>query len=151
MDFKENHVGVLDEAKVFINFMTSKTPYVNNLVFQGSNDDWTTFTDLYTFKDDVHEGWNYIQFREFNPKPAYHSYRFYGKVAGSCRVTEFKLIGVQAIADTNTEYTCTPQVHLSGSMLDLGAITVGDVTYADSVTPLVTSFSPRFGSVLGGT
>jgi hypothetical protein len=31
MTFKPSQVAVLDEAKVFINFITSKTPYVNNL------------------------------------------------------------------------------------------------------------------------
>lgn len=33
MTFKQDHVGVLDEAKVFIGFMTDKTHYVNNLIF----------------------------------------------------------------------------------------------------------------------
>lgn len=33
MTFKEGHVGVLDEAKIFINFMTSKTPYIDGLEF----------------------------------------------------------------------------------------------------------------------
>lgn len=33
MTMLEGHVGVLDEAKIFINFLSSKTPYVNNLFF----------------------------------------------------------------------------------------------------------------------
>lgn len=31
MTFKPNHVGILDEANIFINFLTSKTPYVDKL------------------------------------------------------------------------------------------------------------------------
>ena len=42
MTFKENHVAILDEAKIFIGFLTDKTPYVDNLEFQGSNDNWAT-------------------------------------------------------------------------------------------------------------
>jgi len=100
MTFKEGHVGVLDEAKVFIGFLVDKTPYVDNLFFHGSNDNWNTFDELHKFSDEIHEGWNYVDYREDGAtKPAYNSYRFYGMVAGSCQVTEFKLHGVQAIAD----------------------------------------------------
>jgi len=31
MTFRPNHVGILDEANIFINFLTSKAPYVGNL------------------------------------------------------------------------------------------------------------------------
>ena len=31
MTFKSDHVGILDEAKVFINFITSTDPYVDQL------------------------------------------------------------------------------------------------------------------------
>jgi len=33
IQFKEAHVGVLEEVKFFINEMFDKTPYVGNLVF----------------------------------------------------------------------------------------------------------------------
>jgi hypothetical protein len=101
MTFKDGHVGILDEAKIFINFLTDKTPYVNNLVFQGSDDDFSTTTDLYTFGEEIHEGWNYIDYRDDGVnKPAYNAYRFYGSVYGSCKVTEFRLHGVQAISNS---------------------------------------------------
>jgi hypothetical protein len=77
MTFKEGHVGVLDEAKVFIGFLTDKTPYVDNLAFHGSNDNWATFDELHIFSDEIHEGWNYIDYRDDDAvKPAYNSYRF---------------------------------------------------------------------------
>lgn len=95
MTMKKNHVAVLDEAKIFINFLTSKTPYVNNLAFQGSNDNWATFTELHRFSEEIHEGWNYINYRDHGvDKPAYNSYRFQGNETGACKVTEFRLHGV---------------------------------------------------------
>ena len=47
--FKKGHVGVLDEAKVFINFITSTDPYVDKLHFEGSNDNWVTSEPLFTY------------------------------------------------------------------------------------------------------
>ena len=64
MTFKEGHVGVLDEAKVFIGFLVDKTPYVDNLFFHGSNDNWNTFDELHKFSDEIHEGWNYVDYRD---------------------------------------------------------------------------------------
>jgi len=115
MTFKDGYQVVLTEAKLFINTLLDKTPYVGNLVFQGSNDGWTTSTDLYTFDVNVHEGWNYIRFGldedgdgVNDPKPSYNSYRFLGAVAGSCRVGEMRLTGVEAIASDTSTQTCTP-------------------------------------------
>jgi hypothetical protein len=109
MTFKKGHVGVLDEAKVFINFITSTAPYVNKLHFEGSNDGWLTKERLFTYGQDVHEGWNYINYRDEGlDKPAFNSYRFYGDATGSCRVTEFTLVGIEAIASEEPEPQCTP-------------------------------------------
>jgi len=63
VQYKENHVGVLEQVKFFINEMIDKSPYVGSLVFQGS-DDGATFTDLWTIDSAVHEGWNYHDFEE---------------------------------------------------------------------------------------
>lgn len=49
MTFREDYVAVLDEAKVFINFITSTEPYVDQLHFEGSNDDWATSERLFTY------------------------------------------------------------------------------------------------------
>jgi hypothetical protein len=111
MTFKTGYEGVLDEAKVFITDLIDKTPYVNNLVFQGSNDAWSTATDIHTFGIEIHEGWNYIFFsKSDDPKPSFNSYRFLGAVAGSCRVGEFRLSGVEVIADDGSTNTCTPTI-----------------------------------------
>lgn len=150
MNFKKDHVAVLDEAKVFIGFMTDKTHYVDKLVFQGSNDEWDTFTDLYTFGEQVHEGWNYINYSEVDDseKPAYNSYRFYGVESNACRVTEFRLIGVEAIQNDETTYSCTPVIKLDGQEL---SVSMEPVFYSADHTGKLTGISPRFGSVLGGT
>lgn len=63
MNFPQGTVAVLDEAKVFINWLTNPAIYVNNLAFQGSNNNWATFDSIAVFGSDIHEGWNYLNFR----------------------------------------------------------------------------------------
>jgi hypothetical protein len=92
--YKANHVGVLDEAKFFVNNLLSKTPFIG-MKFQGSNDG-TTFTDLWTIDEQVHEGWNSKDF-EAKSKPAFNIYRFQGKTTGSCRIGEVRLNGIESI------------------------------------------------------
>ena len=62
-------MGVLDEAKLFINNLLDKTPYVG-AKFEGSNDGkaWTT---LWTLDDTIHEGWNGKDF-EAGKQPSYN-------------------------------------------------------------------------------
>jgi len=146
MTFPTGQVGVVSEAKIFINYMTVHTPYANNLAFYGSNDNWATSDLLDTFGENVHEGWNYLDYRDIvHERPSYNSYKFKGNMKGSCRVTEFKLTGVQTIFDHNSTFTCTPKVII-------GSATTGltPVTFSAANTPLLTSIWPRFGSVLGG-
>lgn len=119
MTFKENHVVILDEAKIFIGFLTDKTPYVDNLEFQGSNDNWATHESLYTFGEELHEGWNYVDYRDEGAvKPVYNSYRFKGSAEGACRITEFKLHGVEAIDDDQDRYACTPKIFIGETQLE---------------------------------
>lgn len=151
MTFKEGHVGVLDEAKIFINFLTSKTPYVDNLEFQGSDDGGSTWTSLHTFGEELHEGWNYIDYRDDDVvKPGYNSYRFAGSESGACRITEYKLHGVEAMAESSDSHVCTPKIFLGTTELT-STTPLNDVTYSAASTPKLLSISPRFGSVLGGT
>jgi len=91
--------------------MTNATIYANNLAFLGSNDNWITSTQLSVIGSDVHAGWNYIDFRHLGAnKPAYNSYKFKGSVRGSCRVTEFRLTGVQNIDDMAADHKCLPVI-----------------------------------------
>ena len=66
---------MLDEVKFFVNKLIDKSPFVNNLVFQGS-DDGENFTDLWTINKAVHEGWNTKDFEE--DRPSFNIYRFQG-------------------------------------------------------------------------
>lgn len=150
MSFKEGHVAVLDESKIFIGFLRNKTPYVNNLQFRGSNDNWATSTLLHTFGEELHEGWNYIDYRDDGvTKPAYNSYKFVGNATGACEVTEFKLHGVQAVSDTTDSYVCTPKIFLGTTQLTTSS-PLADVTYTAASTPKITDITPRYGSELGG-
>lgn len=89
--------------------MTNATIYANNLAFLGSNDNWATSVQLAIIGSDVHAGWNYIDFRDLGAnKPAFNSYKFRGAVRGSCRVTEFRLTGVENIADLSANHKCLP-------------------------------------------
>lgn len=128
--------------KFFVNKLIDKTPFVGNLVFQGS-DDGVTFTDLWNINQSVHEGWNTKDFEE--DRPSFNIYRFQGGKAGSCRIGEVRIHGVESIdSDTNT-YSCTPKMSVDGVVTELEP-----VTYDSAFTPVLTGMSTRFGSVLGG-
>lgn len=149
MSFKDNHVAILDEAKVFIGFLLDKKPYVDKLSFQGSNDHFATWEELHIFGEEIHEGWNYIDYRDDgDEKPAFNSYRFFGSGVGACKVTEFRLHGVQAIADESDSHECAAQIVLGETTLDAA---LEPVLYSAASTPKLTNMSPRYGSVLGGT
>jgi len=64
MKFKTGYVGVLDKAKFFVPGVNLKSYYIDNTVLQGTNDDWATFTDIYTVEDTVSSGWNYVNFED---------------------------------------------------------------------------------------
>ena len=93
----------------------------------------------------VHEGWNSLDFEEEGSRPAYSVYRFQGAVKGSCRIGEVKLHGVEAIADDEPIYSCTPKLRIDDTVTELNAVSF-DADY----TPVLTGMSSRFVSVLGG-
>jgi hypothetical protein len=89
-----------------------------------------------------------LNYREHGiDKPAYNSYRFYGTAAGACRISEFRLHGVQAIASEASSYECTPTIYIGEDALTAD---LAPITYSSAKTPVINSISPRFGSVLGG-
>jgi len=100
---------------------------------------------LWLVDPSVHEGWNEHDFED-DDKPSHNIYRFKGSQPGSCRIGEISLYGIESIDDDEVSYTCTPKLILEGedSSAELNA-----VTFADSVTPVLTGMSTRFGSVLG--
>lgn len=134
---------MLDEVKFFINVLTDKSPFVGELVFQGS-DDGDIFTDLWTVDKSVHEGWNVHDFED-GSQPSFNIYRFAGASNGSCRIGEVRLLGIESIDSDTSQHTCTPKLTLDGVTTNLNP-----VTYDGALTPVLTSMSDRYGSVLGG-
>ena len=102
IQYKKNHVGVLDEVKFFINDLIDKSVYDGGLVFRGS-DDGLNWTDLWAIDASIHEGWNSHDFEE-GSKPAFNIYQFYGQYSGSCRVGEVRLHGIEAINNDSSSY-----------------------------------------------
>lgn len=145
IDFVDEQVGTVYEAKIFITDLNNSTPFVGNLVLQGSSDAGTTWDDLWTLDQDVHEGWNTKDFRDDASLPSYKQYRYNGAVAGSCRVGEANFVGVVGRNENLSTGTCIPKLTVDGVVTDLEA-----VTYDATKTPKLTAVSPRFGSVLGG-
>ena len=145
VDYGFGKVGVIESAKFFVRNLQDKTPFVNNLKFQGSNDGGATWDDLWTVDHNICEGWNYFEWEEEATRPAYNKYRWRGNTGGSCRVTEVEAQGVVAFDDDNDEYTCDVNLIVDGVSTPLNP-----VTYADDVTPILTDISPSYGSVLGG-
>ena len=144
---KEGFTFAIDELKVFFNKLLDKEPYIEgNLKIQGSNDAGASFTDIHSFDDEIHEGWNSLNWRA-SPQ-VYNKIRLQGAVSGSCRLGEIKLIGVEVLDDSNSSATCSAKITIDGNVTELG-----QVTYTDAATPSltpVTGVLPRYGSVLGG-
>jgi len=148
--FDSDFVAVLDEVSIFLNDLDTSADrelIADLLVFQGSNDDFSTTEDLFTISTDLHNGWNtHIWASADGDMPSYNSYRFLGSGAGACRVSEVKVVGVVAIDNDDSSYACTPVMTVDSVEYNLE-----DVTYDETVTPSLGAISPRFGTVYGDT
>jgi hypothetical protein len=145
--FKENHVGMLSQVKFFMGDINDKTIYADILTFQGSSDN-TTWVDLFTVDENVHEGWNYYQWEDAASQPKYQFYRLYSTVNKGCDVSELKMSGVETIDDSGATFTCALAIEKAGDNL---ANLTETVSYSGTLTPLLTAVNPRYGTVTGGT
>jgi len=149
--FKADHVGMLSQMKYFMGDITDITLYKDKLKFQGSNDNstGTTWTDLHIADDNIHEGWNYVDFNETGTLPKYRFYRMYSSTSNGCLVNEIKFTGVETVDNSDSAYSCNVQVSLGNgtSITNLAH----NVTYSNTLTSRLDSISPRYGSVTGGT
>jgi hypothetical protein len=145
MKFRTGHIGLLTQAKFFLNNI-DKATYMYNLVFQGSND-MTTWTDIVRVGEEVHEGWNYYSWTDPATQPNYSGYRFLGNNTGACLINEIKFQGTKTIDDNNNDYTCPAKLIIDEVSQDLP----NSVDYKDSKTSAIDSIVPRYGSVEGGT
>jgi len=103
--FKANHVGMLSQVKYFMGDIADKSIFVDKLKFQGSADN-TTWTDLYTADENVHEGWNYIKWEKPSEYPKYRFYRLFSDNKKGCLVGELKMAGVETVDDSSNTLTC---------------------------------------------
>lgn len=109
--------------KYFINYIDNRDQYEENLMFEGSADG-ETYTEIFTVGADVHEGWNYVDWEAGN----YQNYRFYrfrglGGSNGPCRIHELTFKGNEVIEDSNSSYSCTPQLVLGETTTALSPVT----------------------------
>lgn len=95
--------------------------------------------------EEIHEGWNYYNYAQ-GSELKYRYYRFFGTATGSCLIGEVAFRGFEVIDDSNSQYSCTASVNLGGVSTEL----TGSITYVSTLTPLLTSISPRYGKVTGG-
>lgn len=144
--FKEGHVGLISQVKWFLGDISDKTVYSGEAKLQGSNDG-TTYTDLFTMDENVHEGWNYFKWEDASSYPRYRFYRFYGTKAGSCIINEIKATGVETVDSPEANKACSAVVNIGATQTPL---TSGLITYESTKTPLLTGMNPRHGAVTGG-
>ena len=65
MSFKEGYKATLHKVKYFINYITDRAQYADNLVFEAydvENPTDAQITTIFTVDNNVHEGWNYYEF-----------------------------------------------------------------------------------------
>jgi hypothetical protein len=107
--------------------------------------DGSAYTDLFTFDDNVHTGWNYKEWTEAATQPSYTYYRFKGEANG-CNINEVELSGVETRLDDADTHTSPVKLIFDGVEQSLA----NSVTYSGAKTGLLSSISPRFGNVVGG-
>lgn len=108
-----------------------------------NNDSWD---DIFTMDENVHEGWNYYEWKKAEEYPKYRYYRFHGTKQGACAINEITLTGVETIDSMHDLFTCAVNLITGETKTELNTL-----DYLDQVTPVIDSLSPRYGSVEGGT
>lgn len=145
--FKADHVALISQMKYFMTNIDNLALYVDILKFQGSNDN-ATWTELHSADDNIHEGWNYVDWKESSSNPKFRFYRFFANSSSGCLVNEVKFTGVETVDNSDATYSCNVEVKINGAPVQNLA---NNVTYSNTITTLLTSMSPRFGTVTGGT
>jgi hypothetical protein len=145
--FKDNHVGMISQVKYFMPEIQDKSKYVDILRFQGSSDN-TTWVDLFTPDENVHEGWNYHKWENSAEYPTYRFYRFYSDTNNGCLINEIKLTGVETVSNTGATFTCPIAVEVNNEVF---ATLTETLEYSGTHTTNLTTVEPRYGPVTGGT
>jgi len=101
---------------------------------------------LFTVDENLHSGWNYHKWETSEDYPKYRFYRFYGPSTGACAINEVTFTGVETIDNEDSTYTCSAKLVIGDDETDLNTI-----EYQGTLTTLLESIFPRFGTVVGGT
>ena len=80
------------------------------------SEDGINFMDLYVFDENVHTGWNYIEWFDFAEKPKFRFYRFEGSASKACNVNEIEFYGAEVLDDEADSTTCAPEIILKGQL-----------------------------------
>jgi hypothetical protein len=78
--YPDGYVGYIERVRIFMDTFTDNSPYVENLKFQGSDDDFTTVTEIFTVGVEIHEGWNVYDMSDYGSPEAMASYRLINEV-----------------------------------------------------------------------
>lgn len=112
-----NHVGLLSQVKYFLGEVSSKSIYVDQMTFQGSADN-TTWVDIFTVDENIHEGWNYHKWDDASFYPRYRFYRFHHPTyRQGCLLNEIKLTGVETVDDSSESFNCPVAFESFGEIL----------------------------------
>lgn len=163
-DAQDGKSFMLDAVRVFLNELPYPTLYTgDNLKLQGYNAQTGQWTDIDKQFEDIHEGWNSLDWKKDEARPVFNSVRLYGQQKHSCRFGEVKLVGAEVYddrahfvdpEDDDYKYLCNVKVSLAGqeeSFLDA-------VEYSVNKTPALfrvgsdsglAPITPRYGSVYG--
>jgi len=114
MAYKEGHVALISQVKWFLSDIQDKSIYADETKLQGSNDG-TTYTDIFTMDENIHDGWNYHKWTDPADYPRYRYYRFYGTKAGSCVINEIKATGVVTVDSPDQNKACSAVVDINGT------------------------------------
>jgi hypothetical protein len=103
---------MLSQMKYFMTDINNPSLYSDKLKFQGSNDksNSTSWTDLHVADENIHEGWNYVNFNETGTLPKYRFYRMYSSTSNGCLVNEIKFTGIETVDNNDATYSCNVQV-----------------------------------------
>lgn len=159
IQFATGYVGIVNEISFFLDEFEADI-VIDHLLIQASSDNFVSSVEtLATVSEEVHEGWNYYDLTEGGTKdPAkYRYYRLSSDVFKGCNsIGEIHYIGYEVIDDEQDTYTCDIDfVYFTTDAEGVVTETVEkqsqQVTYSVAATPVVTSISPRYGDVAGGT
>lgn len=125
---------MMRQVKWFLGDITDKTVYQDTTKFQGSNDN-STWTDIFTMGENVHEGWNYHTWDNPTQYPKYRHYRFTGSKSGSCIISEIKITGVETIDNNDAIRSCSAELVTNQNQTQ--ALAFGNIQYQATKTTLL--------------